>query len=264
MRKFMIILSSLFILFLSACGGNDNVSIDASSNNSDEKVIKIGGVPNSFPTTYMEDGEVRGFSADIITAIIEEAGYDYEWVITDWNGVLANLQSGKVDTASNFAATEERGKDYNFTDPYYHSKAVIATAEDNEEFQKLEDFNNKRVASIMGTNFENVLEENYPDLGHELVVYESNDVVYNDISANRVDGFVYGREQLMAQINMRDLPLKIVDEPFGNQPVAMPFKKTEENNLIITDLNEAIERLTENGHFSEIFIEYFGVDLLEK
>src|SRR5690606_14820972 len=127
-----------------------------------------------------------------------------------------------------FAATEERGQDYNFTTPYYSSKASIATAKDNDEFQTLEDFSGKEVASIMGTNFENVLAENHPDLGHELVMYESTDVVYTDVSSGRIDGFLYGREQLLAQINIRDLPLRIVGEPFGNQPVAMPFKKTEE------------------------------------
>lgn len=266
MRKFFLFVSSFLLLFLSACGGSDEVSGETSDRveDSGKKVIKIGGVPNGFPTTYIENDEIVGFSAEIITSVIEEAGYDYEWVITDWNGVLANLQSGKVDTASNFAATEERGKDYHFTIPYYFSKAVVATAEDNDVFEKVEDFHGKEVASIMGTNFENVLEEEYPDLGHELVVYESNDVVYADISSNRVDGFVHGREQLMAQINLRDLPLRIVGEPFGNQAVAMPFKKTEENEEIIEDLNEAIERLTENGHISEIFVKYFGVDLLEE
>lgn len=267
MKKLTILLGAFLLIFLAACGGDNASSTEESSDNSnetDKKVIRIGGVPDSFPTTYMEDGEITGFSAGMIMAIIEEAGYEYEWVVTDWNGVLANLQSGKVDTASNFAATEERGQDYNFTTPYYSSKASIATAKDNDEFQTLEDFSGKEVASIMGTNFENVLAENHPDLGHELVMYESTDVVYTDVSSGRIDGFLYGREQLLAQINIRDLPLRIVGEPFGNQPVAMPFKKTEENEEIIADLNAAIERLKEDGTLAEISKEYFGVDLTKE
>lgn len=257
-------MGALLLVFLAACGNSASTEESSESETADEsgkKVIKIGGVPDSFPTTYMEDGEITGFSAGMIMAIIEEAGYEYEWVVTDWNGVLANLQSGKVDTASNFAATEERGQDYYFTDPYYSSKASIATAKDNEEFQSLEDFKGTEVASIMGTNFENVLAENHPDLGHELVMYESTDVVYTDVSSGRIDGFLYGREQLLAQITLRDLPLRIVGEPFGNQPVAMPFKKTEENEEIIADLNAAIERLKEDGTLTEISEKYFGTDL---
>jgi putative amino-acid transport system substrate-binding protein len=197
----------------------------------------------------------------MIKAIIEEAGYEIEFVITDWNGVLANLQSGKVDTASNFAATEERGQDYYFTEPYYSSKAVVAAAAEDPQIQSLDDLAGKELASIMGTNFENVLKETFPEEDYELVIYESRDVVYTDVASGRVDGFIFGREQLLAQINDRDIPLQIVEQPFGDQPVAMPFKKTEENEAIISDLNQAVETLREDGTFSDISLEYFGVDL---
>src|SRR5699024_12373936 len=109
---------------------------------------------------------------DIIKAIIKEAGYEIEWVLTDWNGVLANLQSGKIDTASNFAATAERGKDYQFTDPYYSSKAVIATAENNKTLKTIEDKNGKQIASIKCTIFDNVLKKHYPDVVFEIISYD--------------------------------------------------------------------------------------------
>src|SRR5690625_2513289 len=115
----------------------------------------------------------------------------------------------------------------------------------------------------MGTNFENVLEEHYPEEDYELIVYESNDVVYTDVASGKVDGFIYGREQLMAQISQKDIPLQIVGEPFGDQPVAMPFQKTEENDAFILEINEAIEELIDQGTFSEISLKWFDVDLLK-
>lgn len=116
----------------------------------------------------------------------------------------------------------------------------------------------------MGTNFENVLKENYPEENYELVIYESVDVVYTDVATGKVDGFIYGREQLMAQISERDIPLQIVDEPFGDQPVALPFQKTEENDALISEINQTIEKLKENGTFSEISLKWFDIDLLEE
>lgn len=249
------------LLFVAGCSGSgESESVESTS---DKEVIKVGAVPDGFPTSFKENDEIKGFSVDIIKAIVEEAGYEIEWVITDWNGVLANLQTGKIDTASNFAATEERGQDYNFTDPYYSSKAAIATAEDDETLNEITDLSGKQIANIMGTNFENVLKEQYPDLDYEPITYESTDVIYTDVASGKIDSLVHGREHLMAQISKRDLPLRIVAEPFGNQAVALPFKKTEANEKKIYDLNEAIEVLKENGIFSEISLEYFGVDLLE-
>lgn len=261
-KKGMIFLAVLFLLILAGCG--EDASKEENDRSSDEKLIKVGAVPDSFPTSFKEDDELKGFTVDIIKAIFEHMEYDVEWVITDWNGVLANLQTGKVDTATNFAATEERGEEYYFTSPYYNSKAVVATAEEEPKLESLNDLEGKQLASILGTNFENVLEENFPDEQYELITYESNEVVYTDVASGKIDGFIFGREQLMAQINKKDIPLQIVDEPFGDQPVAMPFQKTEENEAFIEEVNQAIEELKANGIFSEISLEYFGIDLVEE
>lgn len=257
----MLFLSAVLLFFVAGCGENENN--EGSASPSDDKVITVGAVPDGFPHTFKEDEELKGFIVDIFNAIFEKMDYEVDWVLTDWNGVLANLQSGKVDTAINFAATEERAQTYNFTDPYYSSKAVVATAKDNAKVQSLDELEGKELAGIMGTNFENILKENFPDENYELVIYESTDVIYTDVATGKVDGFIYGREQLLAQISQRDIPLQIVGEPFGDQPVALPFQKSEENDALILEINKAIEELKENGTFSEISEKWFDVDLLE-
>lgn len=261
MKKAAILLGALLLFFLVGC--EESASNEASGDSSEDEVIRIGAVPDGFPHTFQEDGELKGFNIDIFNAVFEDVGYEVEWVVTDWNGVLANLESGKVDTAINFAATEERGETYYFTDPYYVSKAVVATAEDDPNIASLDDLAGKELASAMGTNFENVLKEHYPEEDYELVIYESVDVIYTDIASGKVDGFIYGREQLMAQISEKDIPLEFVDEPFGDQPVAMPFQKTEENEALISEINKSIEKLKENDTFSEISVKWFDMDLLE-
>lgn len=263
MKKVTIFLSVLFLLFVAGCEQSTSGEGESSAE-TEKKVVKIGAVPDSFPSAFKEDGELKGFTVDSARAIFDHIGYEIEWIITDWNGVLANLQSGKVDTATNFDATEERGKMYYFTDPYYISKTVVATSKDDDTMHKVEDISGKQIATIMGVNYENVLKENYPELDYELVTYETRDVVYTDVASGRVDGFVFGREQLSAQIEQRDIPLRIIGEPFGHQPVALPFQKTEENEALIAEINVAIAELKENGTFKEIFIEYFGEDITEK
>lgn len=260
MKKILLFLLTA-LLFVAGCGGDSN---EGTANASTDKVVTVGAVPNGFPHAYKEDGESKGFVVDVFNSIFDELGYEVEWEWTDWNGVLANLQSGKIDTAINFAATEERAQTYNFTDPYYSSKAVVATSKDHAKIHSLDDLEGKQLASIMGTNFENVLLEEFPEKNYELIIYESNDVVYTDVGTGKVDGFIYGREQLLAQISERDIPLQIVGEPFGDQPVALPFHKTEENDALISEINQVIEELKDNGTFSEIAIKWFGVDITKE
>ncbi|GGP15290.1 transporter substrate-binding domain-containing protein [Oceanobacillus neutriphilus] len=261
MKKLLLFISAAFLLLTAACGQGEAKG-EGDSDSSEEKVIKVGAVPDGFPHTFQEDGELVGFNVDIFNAIFDDIGYEVEWVLTEWDGVLANLQSGKVDTAINFAATPERGEAYDFTDPYYRSKAVVATSSEDPQIESLDDLAGKELVSILGTNFENVLKENYPEEDYELVIYESADVAYTDINTGKVDGFIYGREPLMAQISQRNIPLKIVDKPFGNQPVALPFQKTEENQELIAEINQSIEKLKEDGTFSEISLKWFDVDFL--
>src|SRR5699024_4966823 len=95
MKRISLLLIVIGVLFLAACGQEDTKEAARAT---DEKVIKVGAVPDGFPVSYKEDDDLKGFSVDIIKEIAKEAGYEVEWVTSDWNGVLANLQSGKVDT----------------------------------------------------------------------------------------------------------------------------------------------------------------------
>lgn len=261
MKKFTIIISGLLLFFLVGCGDqarNEEKDPDG------KKVISIGAGPDGYPQYYKEDNELKGFSVDVITAIFDKLDYEIEWVLTDWNGILANLESGKVDTVANFAATEERGERYHFANPYYSTKTVIATAKEKKGIQSLDDLDGKQIANILGSNHENVLKETYPEEDYEIVTYESNDVIYTDVASGRIDGFVSGREILLAQINDIGIPLEIVGEPFGDQPVALPFEKTKENEALILEINQALEELIEEGTYSEISEKWYGMDLLEE
>lgn len=255
MRKLYLLIIVLVLTVLAGCGSGD-------TEGTGENVIAIGASADGYPQYFKEDDELKGYSVDVIEAIFDEMDYEIEWVLTDWNGILANLESGKVDTVANFAATEERGESYNFTDPYYNTKTVIATGEETENIQSLDDLDGKTIANVLGSNYENVLQENYPDGDYEIVTFEAADVIFADVANGQVDGFVSGREILLAQINDKEMPLEIVGEGFGEQAVALPFKETEENDELILEINETIELLKENGVLSELSEKWYGIDLL--
>lgn len=144
---------------------------------------------------------------------------------------------------------------------YYHSKATIAVAPANEKIQSVEDIEEKDVGTILGTNFQNVLNEQHPEHGGNIVDYENNEVVYRDVGAGKLDAYIFGREQLLAMINDKGIPLKIAGEPFGSQPVGLPFKDNEKNRALIEEINEVIEQLKNDGTLTQISEEWYGEDM---
>ena len=56
--------------------------------------------------------------------------------------------------------------------------------------------------------------------------------------------------------------MKVVGEPFGEQPVALPFAKDEKNDVMINEVNQAIEELLADGTISTLSQKWYGIDLV--
>lgn len=72
MKKFNVLLVLIFVLVISGCGQSS-----ANEAESDD-VIKIGSTPDGYPQVYSEDGEVKGFSADVYQEVFDRLGYEIE------------------------------------------------------------------------------------------------------------------------------------------------------------------------------------------
>ncbi|WP_411844159.1 transporter substrate-binding domain-containing protein [Salinicoccus sp. HZC-1] len=244
----------LMVLVLTACSNSD-------ASETGDTVITVATTPDGYPQNYMEDGELKGFSVDVYKAIFDEIGYEIEWLTTDWAGAVASFETGKADTLLNFAVTPERAEKYNYTETYYYSRAGLGVAEDNGDINSLEDVKGKKVGNVMGSNYGEVLKEQDPAGTIEIVSYEGADVIHQDVINGNVDAYVTGREILLAQVKDKGIPLKVVEESFGEKEVALPFAKTEENAALIEEINSTITKFREDGTLSEISNEWFGEDV---
>ncbi|WP_067726961.1 transporter substrate-binding domain-containing protein [Oceanobacillus damuensis] len=257
MRKIVSLLMLVAVLLLTACGQ----SAGGTESSSEDKVIKIGATPDGYPLYYMEDSEIKGFVVEVMETIIENAGYETEWVLSDWSGVLASLETGKIDTAAGFALTPERAEKYDYTEPYYYSRVGIGVSKENDTINTLEDLKGKQAANILGSNYGEVLKENDSNNEIEVINYEGPEVVYQDVASGKIDAFVTGREMLLVQVKDKEIPLKVAEEAFGEKPVAMPFVKNEENKKRIEELNQSHEELKADGTIKELSEKWFGEDV---
>ncbi len=83
-------------------------------------VLRLATTGDSYPFSYIRDGETVGYSIEAFRMICAELGYDVEIVISEFSGMIASVSSGKADAASDcISITAERKEQMLFTEPTY-------------------------------------------------------------------------------------------------------------------------------------------------
>jgi len=227
----------------------------------DEPVLRVGATPDGYPHYFKEGDTIKGFSADILNAVAGKIHYKVEWVTSDWVGVLGSLETGKVDTVGNFADTPERRKKYDYSAPYYYSAAQLAVSKNNTTIHGLQDMKGKTVAADLGSHYAKVLKEFDPKNEIKLVTFEGMDVVVNSVAQGKMDAYVSGQVILLGQIKHKNLPLKVVGEPFGLKQVALPFRKDARGEALKQKVDVALGELRADGTLKKISEKWFDRDL---
>lgn len=84
------------------------------------QTVRMGTEGAYPPYNFINDaGEVDGFERELGDELCKRAGLTCEWVTTDWDSIIPNLQSGNYDTIiAGMSITDERDKVIDFTQNY--------------------------------------------------------------------------------------------------------------------------------------------------
>lgn len=120
-----------------------------------EKKIKAGVVPGwpKFIVWDPKTNRYEGFLADDIRNFEEATGIKIEFVTTNWNGIIAGLQSGQYDVImGGIGATAERAPAVAFSAPYayFYTSALLRPDSTAKSFVDL-DQAGKTVTAVSGT-----------------------------------------------------------------------------------------------------------------
>jgi putative amino-acid transport system substrate-binding protein len=263
MKKLMALAFAATVV-LAGCGNGTTTDSSASSATSsqattEEKVLRVGATGQSYPNAYREGEELVGFDVEVIETVAENLGYTVEWTLSDFSGVMGQLETDKIDTVANFVAkTAEREEKFLFSDTYAYAGATIVTHTDNADINTLEDLKGKTVSGVLGSN--NVTNLQNFDTNGEITIrtYETRDGAMSDVVAKRVDGYVNSKASLIAEIEKNSLPLKFVGEPFVYEDIAFPFTKTARGEELQSEINAEIAELREDGTLKELSEKYFS------
>lgn len=227
-----------------------------------EKVLKVGSTGQSYPSGFKQDNKLVGFDVEVTETIAKDLNYKVEWVTADFSGLMGQLEAGKLATVANVVAiTPARQEKYNFAQPYSYYGSQIVTHKDNTAINTLDDLKGKTVAGVLGSNHVNNLKNAFPDGSVTIRTYETRDGAMNDALSKRVEGYVNSRPILLAEINKRNLPFKLVGNSLVVEEVSFPFHKNEQGDALRKQFDEELNKMRADGRLKALAIKYFGEDI---
>lgn len=263
-------LALLFSFVLVACGDKQAGS---SSGDKLEDIkaageLTIGTSPDYPPLEFYvldENGErqIAGSDITLAQAIADEIGVDLDIRATDFNGVIANIQSGSVDMGiSGFTFTEQRAEVMNFSEGYLQESSLgyqglMMQKEMAEKFDSLEDI--EEADLTLGAQGGSIQFELAASLTNEANIkqYGTLDVGLAALNEGDIDGMVVSTSSAEPMLktfpNLMILPQADFDldpeQLYSTNVIAFP--KGEEYQSLIELANKVIAENKENGNLEK-------------
>jgi len=232
--------------------------------------VKVGTEGAYPPFNYMDEkGNLVGFDIDIAEALCKEAGYDCEFVVVEWDGLIPALMAKKIDCIiASMSITEERKEKVDFTKKYYQTPArFVAKKGAGIEISK-EGLKGKTVGVQRATVSENFIRDNFGDV-MDIKSYAKQEEANMDLVSGRVDlvfadqvvllgGFIETEEGK----DFEFIGPSYLDEQWFGEGIGIAVRKGDDD--LRTGFNKAIEDILANGTYKEINNKYFDFDLYGK
>ncbi len=228
--------------------------------------IKVG-VEGAYPpfSSIGADGKLKGFDIDITNALCEQMKAQCTLVKHDFDGLIPALQAKKIDAViASMSITEERQKLVDFTDKYYRTPARFVAKKNSGLTITSAGLKGKRVGVQRTTVHDTFATEIFKE--SEIVRYASQDEVYVDLVAGKLDG---------ALVDWIAASAGFLKTPAANEfgflgPVFIDFKYfgvgagiaiRKGDNTLRTDFNAALKAIRSNGTYKKIQDKYFDFDV---
>lgn len=260
----------LFSFVLVACGGTGQ-SEGSGDKLEDIKAageLTIGTSPDYPPLEFYVldengDRQIAGSDIALAQAIADEIGVDLNIRATDFNGVIANVQSSSVDMGiSGFTFTEQRADVMDFSEGYLQEstlgyQGLMMQKDMAEKFDSLEEI--EEADLIFGAQGGSIQFELAANLTEEANIkqYGTLDVGLAALNEGDIDGMVVATSSAEPMLksfpNLMILPQADFDlDPerlYSTNVIAFP--KGEEYQSLIELANKVITENKENGKLEE-------------
>ena len=229
--------------------------------------VKIG-TEGAYPpfNSIDKDGKLVGFDIDIANALCDAAGFECEFVVQDWDGMIPGLLAKKYDAIiASMSITEERKQKVDFTGKYYNTPAKFFAKKGSGLEISSEGLKGKVIAVQRATTHENFLTDNYGSIV-TIKSYATQDEAYLDIVSGRADAGIADSVAVMDGFLNTDQgkDFEFVGPDFSDvkwfgEGAGIAIRKGEGD--LVSAFNDAIAKIRADGTYQKINAKYFDFDV---
>src|SRR6202521_727632 len=181
----------LTILFSSLFSWSPRVSAK------DWKVIRFGVDPSYPPfESKAPDGSLVGFDIVLGNAFCAKLNAKCVWGENDFDGMIPALQARKIDAVlSDMSVTEKRLQQIDFTNKIASSPTRMVAKTGSNLLATAESLRGKNIGVEQGTIQETYAKTYFEPNGVNVVSYQNQDQVYDDLKSGRLDASLQDEAQ---------------------------------------------------------------------
>src|SRR5471030_380416 len=111
------------------------------------QAMRVGFETNAEPMSFVgSDGQMQGFSVDLLTAIADEMKFPVAPVVGPWEDLFGRFKAGQVDVLASLAYTKERDVFIDFAVPHLIMKGAVFVRKGDNSIRTLSDLATIRIA----------------------------------------------------------------------------------------------------------------------
>lgn len=255
-KKLILIFSFIAACFLSACAEKEKLADGSELIHKDQFVFAASGEFKPFSYVNDEDLSMSGFDIEVGEAIAKELGLKPVQKRIKFKGIVEGVKTGRADVAvASHTINPQRSKHVAFSTPYYYSGPQIFTRPESE-IKTVDDLAGMEVAVAKGSTYADTASR-YTD---NVKTYDSDITALQALNSGRHDAvitdFVTGKNAAKEGFKVEGQQLIERSE----QAIVLP----QDNPNLLKRVNEALEKLREDGTLTRISMKYFGEDITKK
>lgn len=213
------------------------------------------------PWTYHDETDTLvGLDVELARLIAQELGVQAEFQETDWDAILAGVESGRFDIACNGVGyTDARAEKYRFTDPYIYTQMGLVVRSDNTDILTVNDLSGRTTANSPSSTYAELAEQ----FGATVTPVNTINETMTLLEQGRVEATINSMESVQDYLNQHpEAKIKVVQVLPGEEMV-IPARKDADTESLIRAINEILAAARQDGRLKALSEKYFNLDLTQ-
>nr|WP_179951483.1 transporter substrate-binding domain-containing protein [Halopolyspora algeriensis] len=208
------------------------------------------------PFQFRQNDEIVGFDVDLVDAVAKDLGVPQKIINIPFETIESGqaLNVGDCDlAAAGMTITENRDKNFDFSDPYFEATQALITKK-GSGIDSFEQLKGKTLAVQKSTTGKKYAEENAAPLGVELKTYPDLGLLLQAVKNGEVAAGINDDFVLYNYVD-KNPSMAVTTEFATGEQYGMGVRTG--NDKMREKINEVLARLKENGTYDRLYKKWF-------